>query len=433
MQLLLTGLYYVLKSIVWVTMRIYFSRIEIDDPRGYLRSKAPLIVASNHPNTLFDPIVIVVHASVKVSFLANYGIFKNPIVGAILRTLYCIPIQRPEDIGGKMLDNDKAFAQTSKHLAHKGSIFVAPEGYSYMERHIRPLKTGTMRIAFDAESSNQFALGIQVLPVGVNYDAPNRFRSRLLIKVGEPIKIADYQAAYLESPRNTVKELTAKLSNHITELCINCADEDQDQQLQITEAAADTQAKQKPTLQQWWQRAHCFAQKLQAWQAEQNPKYDAWKNTVEQYEQWLKTQQLSKNGDFETPTIGRILWLLLLSPIAIIGALSHILVFSTARLLWQKMKLYKGYESTVNYVSALFITVPLTYFLHLYFLTPLFQLNMMEKYLYALVGLPLVGLVAHWWFSDIRRVWQGIRHQQLDASTRMAGEGWRKKLSDFFN
>jgi hypothetical protein len=73
-----------------------------------------------------------------------------------------------------------------------------------------PLKTGAARIALEAGAHG--APGLRVLPVGIVYEDKERFRSRVLVQVGEPIDPAPEQAAYAGAPRDTVKALTARIA-----------------------------------------------------------------------------------------------------------------------------------------------------------------------------------------------------------------------------
>jgi 1-acyl-sn-glycerol-3-phosphate acyltransferase len=129
---------------------------------------------------MLDPLNAAEEIQTEVFFLANAGLFKNPVAGWILRKLYCIPIQRYEDTGGKPLNNKASFEQAIRHLAQGGCLYIAPEGTSYVNRRLRKLKTGTARIAFATESSHDFQLGLCILPVGLNYSDPTQFRSQLL-------------------------------------------------------------------------------------------------------------------------------------------------------------------------------------------------------------------------------------------------------------
>ena len=91
--LLLT--YRFLQGIVIVSLQTYFRKIVYLNPQ-YLKENGPLVVLCNHPNTVVDPLLAMMYVRQTCYVLANYSLFKNPIAGAILRTLFCIPVKRSQ-------------------------------------------------------------------------------------------------------------------------------------------------------------------------------------------------------------------------------------------------------------------------------------------------------------------------------------------------
>ncbi len=159
-QIILIPLYFFFKCLVWIVLKIYNPFTYVLG-RQNLRQKGPLIVISNHPNTLLDPLHVAIRLPRYVYFLANASLFKNPIIGWILNQLYCIPVQRTQDTNGKPLDNKDAFNRSNDFLSRGGCLYVAPEGTSWMEKRLRPLKTGTARIALSFESDKKFQGGLK--------------------------------------------------------------------------------------------------------------------------------------------------------------------------------------------------------------------------------------------------------------------------------
>ena len=164
----------------------------------------PLLIASNHPNTLMDPLVAAVNRRQPIAFLAKSTFFQNPILRAIMESGNSIPIYRRQDLetGAETLtpaqleaQNEKAFGRCYDYFDEGGTIMIFPEGTSVSERRLRPLKTGAARIALGAEARRDFQLNLHILPLGINYFDPQRFRSDVFINPAEPIRVADYAAA----------------------------------------------------------------------------------------------------------------------------------------------------------------------------------------------------------------------------------------------
>jgi glycerol-3-phosphate O-acyltransferase/dihydroxyacetone phosphate acyltransferase len=202
----------------------YRSRLVLG--RENLKFDGPAIVVSNHPSTLMDPLNAGINIRQEMFFLANYGLFKNPVSNWILTRLFCIPVKRKEDVNeGEARDNDAAFEQSFQHLEKNGVLFIAAEGVSWMNRYVRPFKTGTARIALGAERRNHWQLGVQIIPIGISYDAPRLFRSRTTVEYGAPIDPKPWAEAYEKDPEKTVEDFTALIRNRVAALTLDSGSE----------------------------------------------------------------------------------------------------------------------------------------------------------------------------------------------------------------
>ncbi|MBK8555098.1 MAG: 1-acyl-sn-glycerol-3-phosphate acyltransferase, partial [Lewinellaceae bacterium] len=138
----------------------------------------------------------------------------------------CIPVKRAEDVSpGEQRDNTDAFLQSYEHLEQHGVLFIAPEGTSWMNRFVRPLKTGTARIALGAEHRNNWLLGLKIIPVGHSYTAPHLFRSEVVVQAGKPVVVADWADQYRENQVAAVDALTEYLEQQLKSLSIHTRDE----------------------------------------------------------------------------------------------------------------------------------------------------------------------------------------------------------------
>ncbi len=221
----LRGVYLFLRFTAWVSTGVFYRRRRIINPEN-AKVDGPCIVISNHPSTLMDVLNIGILIRQEMFFLANYGLFKHPVSNWILTRMFCIPIKRKEDVGdGEARNNDEAFELSYQHLDKKGLLFIAPEGVSYMNRFVRTFKSGTARIAFGAARRNDWALDIKILPVGVSYDAPNLFRSNLVINYGNIISVNDWKARATADLEATIDAFTLELEQTVRGLTIDCATE----------------------------------------------------------------------------------------------------------------------------------------------------------------------------------------------------------------
>ncbi|TDN36616.1 glycerol acyltransferase [Hymenobacter sp. UV11] len=235
--------YTVMKPVVRLGLRIFFRRLEVRH-RERLRVPGPLMLCSNHPNTLMDPLVTAVQRHQPIAFLAKSTFFKNPILGAIMRSGNCIPIYRRQDVEGSAnaptpaqlaASNEASFGRCYDYLERGGTVMIFPEGTSVSERRLRPLKTGAARIALGTEARHDFKLGLQLVCVGTNYFDPSHFRSDVLLNVAPPIEVAAYAERYRQDPDAAADELTEEIRKRLTRRLVISRDAEDDQLAQQVE------------------------------------------------------------------------------------------------------------------------------------------------------------------------------------------------------
>ncbi|AMR27952.1 hypothetical protein A0257_13200 [Hymenobacter psoromatis] len=235
--------YTVMKPVVRLGLRVFFRRLEVRH-RERLRLLGPLMLCGNHPNTLMDPLVTAVQRHQPIAFLAKSTFFKNPILGAIMRSGNCIPIYRRQDAEGSAdaptpaqlaASNEASFGRCYDYLERGGTVMIFPEGTSVSERRLRPLKTGAARIALGTEARHDFRLGLQLVCVGTNYFDPSHFRSDVLLNVAPPIRVADYAARYHQDPDAAADELTEEIRQRLTRRLVISRDAEDDQLAQQVE------------------------------------------------------------------------------------------------------------------------------------------------------------------------------------------------------
>lgn len=203
-------LYQFFKIIFELTLKIFFKKIKINQAQ-HISSKGPIIVVANHPNTFMDPLLIGTLFKQPLFFLAKSTVFNSPVAKWLFKKLNMIPVYRKKDVADNSLKNEETFEKCYEALAQKITLLIFPEGISVHERKLQQIKTGTARIALGAEAQNDFQLGITILPIGLNYSDPKRFRSEVFIAVAAPIQVSDFQSLYQTDPNKAVLALTDKV------------------------------------------------------------------------------------------------------------------------------------------------------------------------------------------------------------------------------
>jgi glycerol-3-phosphate O-acyltransferase / dihydroxyacetone phosphate acyltransferase len=192
-----------------VLIRVFFRSIEIEGGE-HLPDAGPVVLVANHTNGLVDGLLLMAALRRYPRFLGKSTLFRIPPLWPFLKLAGVIPVYRAIDaVTGD--HNVSAFATSDALLRDGGMVAVFPEGISHDEVTLQPLKTGAARIALDA-ADGPGAEDVVLVAVGLVYDAKARFRSRALVRVGQPVKVARWAEAYRRDERATVREVTGDMA-----------------------------------------------------------------------------------------------------------------------------------------------------------------------------------------------------------------------------
>lgn len=202
----------------------YFLELQVT---GTLPARGPLLIASNHPNSIMDTLVLGSVIDREIHFLARSGLFSNPFVGAFLRSAGAIPIYRRQDGPADPAGNQDAFRAAYEVLERGEVIGIFPEGQNAPIRHVRDIKTGVARIALGAEARERSGESVKIVPIGLNYEDRDRFLARVLVRIGEPIDAREWLDTHREDSRKAARELTDVVQERMRKLAVHVADMEQ--------------------------------------------------------------------------------------------------------------------------------------------------------------------------------------------------------------
>lgn len=160
--------------------------------------------------------------------MAKATLFNSPFKQKILRSLNMIPINRRGEATVSGVANQDSFEACYRILEEGKTLVIFPEGTSHLERHLRELKTGAARIAMEVEKRNDGNLGLQIIPLGLNYLKADRFRSDILVNVGNPMEIDNYLEDYKKNAGATAKKLTEQIRIRLEQLLVNSEEKEEE-------------------------------------------------------------------------------------------------------------------------------------------------------------------------------------------------------------
>jgi len=215
-------LYTVVRHVLRIVAHLYFVDIQSTGLENVPR-KGPLIIASNHPGSLLDAILLSTLVPRRISFLAKSELFRYPVVAAIFRGLGVIPVYRAGQVGHSS-DNVDAFQQVYRVLEEGGCVGIFPEGRNSPRRQIAEIRTGVARIALEVEARNGYRLGLRLVPVGVNFESRELFLTSVFLCFDQSLAITDYAATHLESPDRAVRALTGNVQQALRRQALHVED-----------------------------------------------------------------------------------------------------------------------------------------------------------------------------------------------------------------
>lgn len=86
------------------------------------------------------------------------------------------------------IDQSKVYSDVFNKIKEGGCIGIFPEGGSHDRTELLPLKAGVAIMALGALAEDPDC-GVKIIPVGMNYFHPHKFRSRAVIEFGKPISV----------------------------------------------------------------------------------------------------------------------------------------------------------------------------------------------------------------------------------------------------
>lgn len=187
--------YAFLKLFIRLTLKVYFSKIEIVGIKN-LSADSPLIITPNHQNAFLDALIIGSFSPIPIHFITRSDVFtwwSRPL----LHAMNMMPIYRIRDGYSTLSQNDAVFEACRGLFKQKKSILIFAEGNHGEHHYLRPLTKGAARLALQSQLAMEEDL--KIVPIGLNYFRHTLPKSKVSMIVGSPISVKEYVAAYQQN------------------------------------------------------------------------------------------------------------------------------------------------------------------------------------------------------------------------------------------
>lgn len=189
------------------TFRAFFRRIFYSNLKKVPLEK-PLLFVGNHQNSFMDGILVGSYLPQPIHFTMRADMFRKRFARFCLRELNVAPVYRLEEGLENVHKNLETFSDIYDILKKNGNFIMFSEGICVQQKRLQKLRKGTARLAFGAEE--KFGLDVSIVPVGINYTYPARFRKEVMINFHDSFSIKELTALYREHPAKALLAFNEK-------------------------------------------------------------------------------------------------------------------------------------------------------------------------------------------------------------------------------
>ncbi len=200
-------LHYLLYYPLRLLMHLYFGKMTTLGTEA-LKADRPTLFAANHPNALIDALALSVLIRQPLYFLVPGGMMRHPVARFLLTLFHALPIYPPESGRQALRKNLSTFERCRDLLMEHKPIVIFCEAWSRHPAKAPPVSKGVAKIAFSAEEIFDFKLDVQIVPLRLHYGNPQRFRTRLSVWFGQPVRVRHFEQVYKDYPARAIRQLT---------------------------------------------------------------------------------------------------------------------------------------------------------------------------------------------------------------------------------
>jgi len=197
-----------LYRLVWLLSRVVFAvyfRWRVYHPER-VPLKGPVILAANHASFI-DPPLVGAGLKREINYLARESLFRFPVVGATLRAVNSVPVDR--DGGGAA-----GLKAILGRLLAGGGIILFPEGTRTRDGLLQPARSG---IGLAVIKSDAPVVPVRVFGTFEAYGRHSKFPRPhpIAVKYGQPMFFEELRAEAKTCSKQRLKEIYPQIAGEI--------------------------------------------------------------------------------------------------------------------------------------------------------------------------------------------------------------------------
>lgn len=394
-------LYRFIQILVKIGMRLYYSEVKVKHAE-FLEHDGPMIIIANHPNTLVDAWLVGNVCKQPIYFMAKGTFFSNKLKMTFLRSLNLIPINRATESKTRGVSNDASFEECYKILEQGKTLVIYPEGNSHMERVLRELKSGTARIALEAERRNGGKLNLKVVPMGLIYLQAEKFRSSILVNVGEGKGVTHHLEEFESKTSTAAKKLTEEFRAQLEKVLVTTQSREQESLIEeLVEGMQSRYRGETKGVEEHVEMLKKVRDRIELLSLMEPWKIEEIQTTLRNINWRLEKLKIKsdfldrkfRSAMFIRQILFSILFVIIGFPIFVVGFIHNILPYKLTDLLMPKLVKNVEYYAPVAILLGLVI-YPLNYFGFIFASGFLVTMPFWAKLVYFFL-MPLTGMYAH--------------------------------------
>lgn len=432
-------LYSVLKVLVHFGIRIYYSEVKVRNS-SYLNHDGPMIIIANHPNALMDAWLLGTISPKPIYYMTKASFFNNKLKMWFLRSLNMIPINRSSEAKNEAVDNNSTLEECYKLLGEGKTLVIFPEGTSYMELFLRQFKSGTARIALEAESRNNGKLDLKVVPVGLIYTQGEKFRSSIMVNIGEGSEITHHLEEYKTNHSSAARKLTNEFRKMLESVLITAQNKEQEALIvSLNEALQSRYLQNAVNVESEFDLMRKIKDRIELYSLEQPEKIVKIQKLLANLN-WNSEKMEIKNDFldrglrsrmFIRQIITSLMALTIGFPIYLLGMIHNIIPYKLTDLIIIQSKMSKEFYAAIAIILSL-IFYPLNYILFIYLSITFFHPPIWATIIYG-VSMPFLGLYAYYFSRYMKHISYKINYTFLVMNNREILVGMKKQRRKLFH
>jgi hypothetical protein len=340
-----------------------------------------------------------------------------PVIGFFVRAMDALPVYRRQDEGADVTRNSETFIEARRLLARGGAIAICPEGVSHDEPRLKPIKSGTARIALGAASKGD-QIELRIVPVGLYYTAKTTFRSGALLYFGRPITVPSVELGPDgEPPKTAVDALSDQIESALKDVMLHAEHAEAISMISRAEKIFSAELPEtggSPSLARELELKKLFLEGYTALQTRDPGKLAALDSRMRRFEEQLAQLKLEPS-ELERPRqilstavtlVASILLFALFTPLALLGTLLHYPAYRLAGYFARRLsKNADDVVSTIKIIAAMLL-FPLTWIVTA---VAAYLAGGWKLMVVGLVLAPLSGYLAVRFFEELDRFVGSLR------------------------